>query len=48
MIVQSFCLHSTEVAGGQTAVELAYDMVTRDDEEMVRIMDETSGSCSPA
>ena len=47
VIVQSFCLHSTEVAGGQTAVELVYDMVTRDDPEMTRIMDETVGIMFP-
>ena len=38
VIVQSLCLHSTEVAAGQTAVELAYDLVTRTDEEMSRIL----------
>ncbi len=47
VIVQSLCLHSTEVAAGQTAVELAYDLVTRDDEEMARILDETIGIMIP-
>jgi len=47
VIVQSLCLHSTEVAAGQTAVELAYDLVTRDDEEVQRIMDETIGIMIP-
>jgi hypothetical protein len=47
VIVQSLCLHSTEVAAGQTAVELAYDMVTRTDEEMSRILDETIGIMIP-
>ncbi|MCA9739712.1 MAG: peptidase M14 family protein, partial [Gemmatimonadetes bacterium] len=47
VIVQSLCLHSTEVAAGQTAVELAYDLVTRDDDEMQRILDETIGIMIP-
>jgi hypothetical protein len=47
VIVQSLCLHSTEVAAGQTAVELAYDLVTRTDEEMTRILDETIGIMIP-
>jgi hypothetical protein len=47
VIVQSMCLHSTEVAAGQTAAELAYDMVSRTDEEMVRIMDNTVGIMIP-
>ena len=47
VIVQSMCLHSTEVAAGQTGAELAYDMVTRTDDEMVRIMDNTIGIMIP-
>ena len=47
VIVQSLCLHSTEVAAGQTGAELAYDMVTRTDDEMVRIMDNTIGIMIP-
>ncbi len=47
VIVQSLCLHSTEVAAGQTAVELAWDMVTRTDGEMMRILDETIGIMIP-
>ena len=47
VIVQSLCLHSTEVAAGQTAVELAYDLVTRNDEEMARILDNTIGIMIP-
>jgi hypothetical protein len=47
VIVQSLCLHSTEVAAGQTAVELAYDLVTRSDDEMTRILDETIGIMIP-
>ena len=41
MVVQSFGLHSSEVAASQTAAELVYDMVTHDDEEMLRILDNT-------
>ncbi|MEZ4417731.1 MAG: M14 family metallopeptidase [Gemmatimonadota bacterium] len=47
VVVQSLCLHSTEVAAGQTAVELAYDLVTREDDEMRRILDETIGIMIP-
>ncbi len=41
VVVQSFGLHSSEVAASQTAAELTYDMVTRQDEEMLRILDNT-------
>jgi len=41
VVSQSLGLHSTEVAGCQTAPELAYDVVTREDEEARRIRDET-------
>jgi len=41
VVSQSFGLHSTEVAGAQTAPELAYDFVSRDDEETQRILDNT-------
>ncbi len=41
VVVQSFGLHSSEVAASQTAAELVYDMVTRDDEELLRILDNT-------
>lgn len=47
VVVQSMCLHSTEVASGQTAAELAYDMVTRTDPEMLRILDNTIGIMFP-
>ncbi len=47
VIVQSLCLHSTEVAAGQTAVELAYDLVVRDDTEVQRVMDNTIGIMIP-
>ena len=41
VVSQSFGLHSTEVAGAQTAPELAYDLVTRNDDEARRILDNT-------
>jgi len=41
VVVQSFGLHSSEVAASQTAAELIYDMVTRNDEELQRILDNT-------
>ncbi len=41
VVVQSLCLHSTEVAASQTGAELAYDMVVRDDADMRRILDNT-------
>jgi hypothetical protein len=41
VVVQSMGLHSSEVAASQMAAELTYDMVTRNDEEMMRILDNT-------
>ncbi len=41
VVVQSMCLHSTEVASGQMAAELMYDLVTRTDQEVMRILDNT-------
>jgi hypothetical protein len=41
VVSQSLGLHSSEVAGCQTAPELAYDMVAREDEEAQRIREET-------
>ena len=41
VVSQSFGLHATEVAGAQTAPELAYDFLSRDDEETQRILDNT-------
>lgn len=41
VISQSFGLHSTEVAAAQTAPELTYDLLVRDDEETMRILDQT-------
>ncbi len=41
VVVQSYGLHSTEVAASQSAAEILYDMATRDDEEMRGILDNT-------
>ncbi|UCD25488.1 MAG: peptidase M14 family protein [Gemmatimonadota bacterium] len=41
VVVQSMGLHSSEVAASQMAVEVTYDMVTRNDDEMLRILDNT-------
>jgi len=39
VIVQSYDLHSTEIAAGMTAAEFAYELATRDDAEMTSILD---------
>ncbi len=39
VVVQSFGLHSSEVAASQTAAEFTYDMLTRTDTEMTTILD---------
>jgi len=39
VIVQSMSMHATEIGGTQMAPELAYDMLTRKDEEAQRILD---------
>jgi hypothetical protein len=39
VIVQSMSMHATEIGGTQMAPELAYDMLTRTDEDAKRIMD---------
>ena len=41
VVSQSLGLHSTEVAGCQSGPEIAYDFVARNDEEALRILDET-------
>ncbi len=41
VVVQSLGLHSSEVAGTQSGAQIAWDMVSRDDAETRRILDET-------
>jgi hypothetical protein len=48
VFVQSYGLHSTEVAASQSAAEIMYLFATRDDEEMTRILDETVSILIPA
>ena len=48
IVVQSFGIHSNEVAAPQTAAELVYDMLTRDDEDMMRILNNTLSILMPA
>ncbi|MEP6492166.1 MAG: M14 metallopeptidase family protein [bacterium] len=39
VILQSMSMHSTEIGGSQMAVELVYDLLTRNDAEAKRILD---------
>lgn len=39
VVIQSFALHSSEVAAAQTAAEFVHDSLTRTDEEATRILD---------
>jgi hypothetical protein len=39
VVIQSFALHSSEVAASQTAAEFVYDSLTRTDEESQRMLD---------
>jgi len=39
VVIQSMSLHATEIGGTQMAPELAYDLITREDEEARRIRD---------
>jgi hypothetical protein len=39
VIIQSMSMHSTEIGGSQMAVELVYDLLTRNDDEAKRILD---------
>jgi hypothetical protein len=41
VVSQSFGLHATEVGGAQTAPEFTYDLLSRSDEETLRILDNT-------
>jgi len=39
VVCQSMSLHATEIGGTQMAPELAYDLLTKDDEETQRVLD---------
>lgn len=39
VVIQSMSLHATEIGGTQMAPELAYDLLTRKDEEAIHILD---------
>ena len=39
VVIQSFALHSSEVAASQTAAEFVYDSLTRSDDESMRMLD---------
>ena len=41
VVVQSFGLHSSEVAATQAAAEMTHDMLTKNDSETLRILDNT-------
>ncbi|HSR51785.1 MAG TPA: M14 metallopeptidase family protein [Acidobacteriota bacterium] len=41
VVSQSFGLHSSEVAGAQTAPDFTYDLLARDDDATLRILDQT-------
>ncbi len=41
VVSQSFGLHATEVGGAQAAPEFTYDLLSRNDEETLRILDNT-------
>ena len=48
VIIQSFALHSSEVAAAQTAAEFVYDSLTRTDEESTRILDNVISIVMPS
>ena len=48
VVIQSFALHSSEVAASQTAAEFVYDSVTRKDEESQRILDNVISIVMPS
>ena len=48
VIVQTMSLHATEIGGTQMAPELAYDQITREDEEAKRIRDEVISIIVPS
>jgi hypothetical protein len=48
VVIQSFGLHSSEVAASQTAAEFVYDSLTRTDEEARRVLDNVIGIVMPS
>ena len=48
VIIQSFALHSSEVAASQTAAEFVYDSLTRTDEEAQRMLDNVISIVMPS
>ncbi len=48
IVTQTFGLHSNEVAATQTAAELAWDLVIRDDAAMLEILDNTLSILFPS
>jgi hypothetical protein len=48
VIIQSFALHSSEVAASQTAAEFVYDSLARSDEEAQRILDNVISIVMPS
>src|SRR5688500_15403535 len=48
VIVQSFALHSSEVAAAQTAAEYVHDSLTRTDDEAARILDNVISIVMPS
>jgi hypothetical protein len=48
VVTQSYGLHSDEVAASQTAAEVAYEQVTREDEKMQRIRENTISIIFPS
>ncbi len=48
IVVQSYAIHSNEVSSAQTAAEMVHDMLSRSDEDMMRILDETLTIVIPA
>ncbi len=48
VFVQSYALHSTEVAASQSAAEIMYEFATRDDDEILEILDNTISILIPS
>jgi hypothetical protein len=48
VVIQSFALHSSEVAASQAAAEYVYDSLTRTDEEATRVLDQVISIVMPS